>query len=205
MHREQVNTELAKLKQVTLWPPAESRTPTELLSGSHMTHPPQGTVSYCLSLCFNTLLVYSKSKRDFWQNVTECYPWASARLAFAIFFYFIFFFFCFLSFWLGKTKKMRMRKVATTRKAFDLIMGIKLQDVHLLFSYGVDAKKKWFGASTSRAALLIGKKRFAACEHSTWWQHEPFNNMKFVYIDKYFETKQTKTLFLLFCQHSIKT
>lgn len=33
-----------------------------------------------------------------------------------------------------------MRKVTTTRKAFDLIMGIQLQDLLLLFSYGVDAQ-----------------------------------------------------------------
>lgn len=33
-----------------------------------------------------------------------------------------------------------MRKVTTTREAFDLIMGIKLQDLLLLFSYAVDAQ-----------------------------------------------------------------
>lgn len=33
-----------------------------------------------------------------------------------------------------------MRKVATTRKAFDLIMGVKLQNVLLSFRYGVNAQ-----------------------------------------------------------------
>lgn len=39
---------------------------------------------------------------------------------------------------------MRTGKVETTRKEFDLIMGIKLQDGLLLFSYGVNSKL--FGA-----------------------------------------------------------
>lgn len=44
-----------------------------------------------LVICFNSSVVYSKSKHDFWKSLTECCPWISTRLPLFFFFWFGFF------------------------------------------------------------------------------------------------------------------